>query len=173
MQELDNALQKIVDSNPNFYTQMSEKYMVRGANATATFTKEESEYINTQKKIYVIMDSSWAPISWYDTKTGEFKGIAKDVLDNVEIYSGIKFEYYTEDEFNKKAAENPDMINNVLAVLADDNTWAVNQNVMMSNHIVDASVVRVTKRSANQSEHNKDEMIALPKRILYQLVYAQ
>jgi len=164
LEELDDALQKIVDNNPNFYTQMSEKYMVSGSNAAATFTKDELEYIKSGQEVYVIMNAYWAPISWYDSETGTFRGIVVDVLDKIKEYCGLKFVYYTEDEFNALVVEHPEMENNVLAILADDNTWAVNQNVFMTNHIVDASVVMVTKRSTHQTQSTEDMRIALPYR---------
>lgn len=162
--QLNDALQKIIDNNPNFYTQMSEKYTLDGANATATFTKGEMDYIQSEQIVYVIMNAYWAPISWYDEESGEYKGIVVDVLEKISEYSGLKFEYMTEPEFDARAAENPDMINHVLAILADDNAWAVGQSVLMSNHIVDASVVMVTRRGAHQSTVTEDSIIALPYR---------
>ncbi len=161
-QELNDALRKIVDNNPNFYTQMSEKYMISGANATATFTREEMEYINSGKDVYLIVNPDWAPVTWYDSATGEYKGIFIDVIDKIEEYSGLKFKLCTEDEFNALAVDDPDMINNVVAILADDNSWSAQQSVMMTNHVVDSSVVMVTRKGSNASE--ADITIALPSR---------
>lgn len=163
-EELDDALQKIIDNNPNFYTQMSEKYMISGANATATFTREELEYIQSGQTVYVIMNEDWAPISWYDEESKSFKGIFVDILDKMKEYNGLQFELCSEEEFDKMAEKDPDMINRVLAILADDNSWAVQQKVMMTNHVVDASVVMVTKRGIHKEDLKEDIRIALPNR---------
>ncbi|NCB93350.1 MAG: transporter substrate-binding domain-containing protein [Clostridia bacterium] len=161
--ELDSAFHRISDNNPNFYTEMADKYKLSGANAAATFTKEELEYINEQKDIYVIMNQNWAPISWYDSEHGTYEGIVTDVLENIKQYSDLNFIYCTEQEFNETAKDTPDIINHVIAILADDNAWADSQSVLMSNHIADASVVMVTKRGIHQSEIAEDSIIALPK----------
>lgn len=163
-QALDNALRKIVDNNPDFYTQLSEKYMISGANATATFTREETQYIQSGPQVYIIVNPEWAPITWYDKTSGEYKGVFIDVIKKIEEYSGLKFNLCTEAEFNEQAALNPDMENNVVAILADDNSWAVKQNVMMSNHVVDSSVLMVTKRGVRQGDITAHSTIAMPER---------
>lgn len=162
--ELNSALSKIISNNPDFYTQMSEKYTLSGANATATFTREEMEYIESDNKVYVIANPDWAPITWRDPKTGEFKGIFVDVINRIEAYSGLTFVICTEAEFNQWVVDAPNMVNDVVAILADDNSWAVKQSVMMSNHVVDSSVVMVTKRAAHQGMDNENITIALPDR---------
>ena len=162
--ELNHGLQKITDNNPNFYAQMSDKYMVRGANATATFTREELDYLKSGQKVYVIINNDWQPISWQDPETGDFRGIAVDVMEMIREYSGLPVEYCTETAFNQLAVSDPSAIDNVIAILADDNTWAEKQNVMMSNHIVDASVVMVTKRGTSQLTVDEGTRIALPNR---------
>lgn len=162
VEELDKAWDLIINNNPNFGTNMAEKYMVDGANASATFNKEEAEYIAEGETVYVIVNKDWAPISWYDEESKSYKGIAIDVAKQIEEYSGLHLEYCTEAEFNEIAAKDPSTINSVLAILADDNAWAVRQDVMMTNHIVDATVVMVTKRGAANVDM-KDAKIALPK----------
>ncbi|MDD3412293.1 MAG: transporter substrate-binding domain-containing protein, partial [Eubacteriales bacterium] len=163
--ELDNALRQIIDNNPNFYTQLSTKYMVSGANATATFTRQELDYIRSGQKAYVIMNASWAPISWYDAASGTYRGIFVDVIKRIEQYSGLEFVLCTEDEFNTDIlARDPEAVNNVIAILADDNSWAVTQNVLMSNHVVDSSVVMVTRRGVRQAEEMEKPRIVLPTR---------
>ncbi|MDD2956327.1 MAG: transporter substrate-binding domain-containing protein [Oscillospiraceae bacterium] len=160
-QGVNSALRKIVDNNPDFNTQLAEKYMISGANATATFTREELAYIQSGQKVYVILNKAWAPISWYDREEEEYRGIVVDVLRQVAEYSGLNFVLCSEEEFDTMAAQDPTMIDNVLAVLADDNSWAAQQSVMMSNHVVDASVVMVARRGGDLSE---DRPVALPSR---------
>lgn len=160
LEELDGALQMIIDNNPNFYTQMSDKYMVSGANAFASFTEEEYAYTQSGTPVYVIMNPNWAPVSWYDEAAGAYRGIAADILDEISAYSGLQFVFCTDVEFRALMEKDPDAANDVLAILADDNTWAGRQNVMLSNRFVDASVVMVSKRGTHQTENA--ERIALP-----------
>lgn len=164
LRELNDALRKIMDINPDFYNSLSEKYMLSGINAAATFTKEELDYINSGQEIYVILNADWEPISWWDEKQECFRGIAIDVIEELKEYSHLEFVYCTQAEFEEKLAENPDIDNHVIAILADDNTWALQQSVFMSNHIVDSRVVAVSKRGVylETALENTDFRIALP-----------
>lgn len=165
LEELDDALHMVTINNPDFYTQMSEKYMVNGSNAAASFTREELEYIRSGQKVYLIVNPDWAPISWYDETNDEYRGIFVDVVERVKEYSGLDIQICTEEEFNNTILpEEPEAENNVIAILADDNAWAVTQNVLMTNHVVDSPVVMVTKRSAHQNEKNENQRVALPNR---------
>lgn len=158
--ELNNALWQISNINPDFYYQMSEKYMSTGKNATSDFTREELEYIKEEPTINVILTPDWFPISGIDKDTGKWKGIIVDILELMSKETGLTFKYYSQPEFDAKAAKNPDMLNNVVAVLADDNTWADENNVYMSNHIVEACVVMIAKERDVDIDKS---VVALPK----------
>lgn len=163
VEELNQGWKMIVNNNPNYSTMMAEKYMVDGANASATFTKEEADYIASGEPVYVIVNKKWAPISWFDESEGVYKGIAIDVAKQIEGYSGLKLQFCTEKEFNEIEKEDPTAKMNAFAILADDNAWAVQQDVMMSNHIADATVVMITERGVSNAGQ-EDVKIALPKR---------
>lgn len=167
---LNNALHKIIDNNPDFYNQMSEKYMINGANATATFTREESEYIESGQKVYIIVNPDWAPITWYDENSNSYRGIFIDVIKKIEDYSGLEYVFCTEEEYSQLVSENPGVENNALGILADDNNWAAMQNVVMTNHVVDSSVVMVSKRGTHQDKLKEKVTVAMPKR--FYIAYA-
>lgn len=157
--ELNEALRNITDDNPEFYAQMSQKYKMSGANASATFTREETEYIASGQKLYVIVNPNWAPLTWQDKETGEFHGIFIDVIKRIREYSGLQSVICTEAEFDQLVVQNPELENNVVAILTDDNSWAAKQNVMMSNDVVASSVVMVSRRN----DRRDNVAIALPK----------
>lgn len=160
--ELNDALQKIVDNNPEFYTQMSEKYKIDGANAVATFTREEMDYINSGQQIYLIVNSKWAPITWYNETTGEYKGIFLDLLESLKAYSGLNIKPCTEEEFETLVENNPDIMGNALAVMPDDTTWAAKRSVMMTNHVVNTSIVEVSRTGSHTDTLKDGAVVALP-----------
>lgn len=161
--ELNDALQKIVDNNPEFYTQMSEKYKMDGANATATFTREEEEYIRSGKQIYLVVNNDLAPISWYDKKSGEYRGISIDMAKEIEAYSGLNIKPITGEEYDKMAQDNPDIMGDSLALTADDTAWAARRNIMMTNHVVEGTIVLVHQIGKAADVTNPDTVIALPR----------
>ncbi len=161
--ELDNALQKIIDNNPEFYTQMSEKYKINGANASATFTREEEDYIASDKQIYLVVNDNWAPITFYDKKTGEYSGIAIDVAKEIENYSGLDITPITGTELDNMVKNNPDVMGNTLVLTSDDTAWVNEKNLMMSNHVVDASIVMISKNGRTVDVSDKSKKVALTK----------
>ena len=159
---LDDALQKITNDNPEFATNMAEKYMISGVNATSGYTKEEMEYLGTSPIVQVILNADWAPISWQDTDTGAFKGICVDVLAQITALTGITFQLTTEKDFNEQLEGHPESVYNVVAVLADDSAWVVKNGVYYTNRITSNSVVMVTTRGTAASTDMDALTIAMP-----------
>lgn len=161
--ELNDALQKIIDNNPEFYAQMSEKYKINGANAAATFTREEEEYIQEGKTIYLVVNEELPPISWLDDKTGEYRGISIDIAREIENYSGLHIEPINGEELDELVSENPDIMGDVLALSPDDITWAKQRNIMMTNHVVDSSIVMISRTGKAADPSDSETKVALPK----------
>ncbi len=162
-EELNDALQKIIDYNPEFYAQMSEKYKIDGAHATATFTREEQEYIDSGKQIYLVVNNNLAPISWYDKKEKQYKGISIDVAKQIESYSGLHIKPITREEYDSMAKKTPDIMGDALVLTADDTAWASSRNLMMTNHVVDATIVQIHQIGKAVDAMRKDATIALPR----------
>ena len=161
--QLEDALQKIVDNNPEFYTQMSEKYKINGSNATATFTREEEDYIKSGKQIYLIVNNNWAPVSWLDENTGEYRGIAIDVAKEIAKYSGLSIIPIQAQEFDQMTKDNPATMGDALVLTADDTGWANSMNLMMTNHVIDSTIVMISQTGKSVDVAKEDTRIALPK----------
>lgn len=57
-----------------------------------TFTPEEVKWIRENPKLRVASDPFWSPVE-FRSETGEFQGIAIDLLKEISIISGLEFEY--------------------------------------------------------------------------------
>jgi signal transduction histidine kinase/CheY-like chemotaxis protein len=55
-------------------------------------TDEEREYLNTHSVIPYVAEITNYPISFHDSRTGEWAGIAIDVISEIEELAGVKFE---------------------------------------------------------------------------------
>lgn len=157
--EVDEVLWKIAVDNPNFSSELTDKYINRKGEQAIAFTKAELDYIKSKPTVNVILNSDWAPLSYRDRATGEFKGIFLDVFELIGNYSGLNFVYYTGDDFNKAAAENPKMLENVVAIMVDDNAWADIHKVYMSNQIMNAPIVRVGSKNTAVGENTRIAMV--------------
>lgn len=161
--ELNDALQKIIDNNPEFYAQMSEKYKIDGANATATFTRDEEAYIQSGKQIYLVVNDDLAPISWKDKESGEYHGISIDVAKEIENYSGLHIQPITSKELDELATANPEIMGDTLVLSPDDTAWANRMSIMMTNHVVNSSIVMISRSGEMADVTQTDTRIALPK----------
>lgn len=95
--ELHNKLNEIMDSillsNPNYSADLYDKYLAPSMNQKPVFTKEERKYIEQAKTIVVSYDPAFAPLSYQDEKTGEFKGVTADIFEFIAENCGLTFEF--------------------------------------------------------------------------------
>lgn len=91
LEELDYAITEIKMNQVNYEEQLLKKYYP--IMHITPITKSELEYINSLGPVKVSYVANLDPISYQDEKTGEFKGIAREILDEIQKNSGLKFEY--------------------------------------------------------------------------------
>lgn len=100
---LDIAISNINEVDPYFATNLHEKYFGMD-NSKLYLSEEEIDYIENVGTLKVAMAGNKAPIQYKDKKTGEIKGLSKEVLDYISENTGLKFDIvYTDsiEECNK------------------------------------------------------------------------
>ncbi len=94
IQRLNEALVKIDETDPYFAPGLYEKYF--GNEPSKLFlSDEEQAYIQKKKWIDVALLVGKAPIQFLDEKSGEIRGISKDILRYIEEQTGLAFRYHT------------------------------------------------------------------------------
>lgn len=92
MEQIDFALRQI-KADVDFETDLYHKYYDNSAAATTlVFTASEKQYIADSRPIVVGLDKARAPFSMYDEATQTFRGICRDVLDEISSKSGLTFQ---------------------------------------------------------------------------------
>lgn len=91
LDELYDAMCTIELNEPLFETELMGKFFPYYNNTD--FTYDELEYIKKLPEISVGYLENGKPLSYKDKKTGEFRGITRDILDKISEISGIKFSY--------------------------------------------------------------------------------
>lgn len=157
--DVNAAMKKLSEIYPSYYNMLFERYEKSYESYRPSFTAEEAEYINSQPYIKVSYDPYWMPIEYYDEKEKRFMGIAEDMFDMIEKYSGLKFSYektknYTE-TLNK--FENGDI--EILTSMPSDYTRAKNRDAYITMPYLEGTIVEI----ARKNDHSKVEKIALPK----------
>ena len=90
LQELNEAINNIMNSNPGFQISLENKYFK--SLSQIPISKQEQDFINDLDMITVGYIDDYAPVSYTDDK-GNPAGITIDILDDVSARSGIHFHY--------------------------------------------------------------------------------
>lgn len=91
LDKLYEAMCAVELNNPDFKTELMGKYFPYFSNTQ--FTHSELNYIKEMPVISIGYWPNGSPFTYTDEKTGELKGITRDILDRISQISGLKFQY--------------------------------------------------------------------------------
>lgn len=160
LKELNKAVKDITENNPFFMTELGNRYLIRGQTNNPAFTREELDYINSKKDVICIYDPSWAPLEYYDEKTGEIKGINPDIFKLISNYTGLTIHYEPSLSFTEALEKIDDQTVDIISCIYHDYNWAQTNNLYITSSYLKFPVVMVTRPSNGSIEH---PVIALPK----------
>ena len=92
MSQLNEAMTMLNKEQPNYMSNLHEKYFSM-ANNDFILTTAENQFIKNNPKISVLILGGKAPLQYYNDKKGGLIGITVDVLDHISKLSGITFDY--------------------------------------------------------------------------------
>ena len=91
--QINRSINDILLRNPDYRTDLYDKYLSPSANQIPVLTREEAEYIQAVKEpIHISYDPSFAPLS-YENADGEFSGIMADIFARITEKSGLEFQF--------------------------------------------------------------------------------
>lgn len=159
LEELNKSMQNIKNSNPSYDMQIQNKYFIKGNVAAPSFTVEELKYIKEKGAVKVSYDKGWQPIEYYDEKTGDIKGVTKDLFGLLSKYTGLKFEFVRAETLTQaldfvKTGE-ADMI----SLVSHDYNISEQRGLYTSSICINASLVGVIAKDRNFDGINQ---VAMP-----------
>lgn len=93
VKQVDAAIGQIMQKTPNFTSRLQQRFYANNLTQTKPFfTAEEVAFIKTCPTLKVGHFSKRRPFSYYDPATHQLTGIALDILEQISIKSGLKFE---------------------------------------------------------------------------------
>lgn len=90
---LNMAMEKIIDSNPNFAEERYEANFPDSGIASIYLNQSEREYISQKKTVKVAVQKKWHPLYCKEEDDGQHDGMIPDVLKKVEEFCGLHFEF--------------------------------------------------------------------------------
>ena len=91
--ELNMAMGKLLEANPNFAADCYEKHFSSKRDTTVPLNAQEKEYVQNSDVIQVAVTQSWHPLFCLNMSDDEHDGIIPDVLEAVSASTGLRFEY--------------------------------------------------------------------------------
>ena len=160
---LDRAVTTIKLRDPYYESEMYEKYFSISAAQKPVFTKEEQAYIASTGTIRAAYDTSLAPVSYQDVKTGEFKGLAADLFKSITEYSGLQFAFVPvpSDTTTLEMLRQGDV--DVGCAVASNYLWDQKNHIHSTKNYLTAPIVRI---SAMSSPVTKGERVAMKRGFL-------
>lgn len=101
LDELNMALSKIADADPNFAKECYNANFPDSGIASIYLNEEEREYIAKKKNITVAIVSKWHPFFCKEQEYDLHDGLIADVLKEVQNFTGFEFTYVYADSYGE------------------------------------------------------------------------
>lgn len=93
LDDLNRAMNSILLNNPGYSTDLYDKYLSPSTNQKPVFTRDERQYMAQAGPVVVSYDPGFAPLSYQDKNSGEFRGVVSDIFHFIESNSELFFVY--------------------------------------------------------------------------------
>ena len=142
LKELDDALSYINQANPMFVSQLYEKHFI---DTDQELTLEETRFIQQSEPYVVAVLDGQAPYQYQDPDTGEYKGIAVDLLRRIAQDTGLEFTFLSVASWE----DIPDLIRDgkiqIIAGMPYDFDFALERDLTVSRSYASAPYMLVSK----------------------------
>lgn len=92
LSDLNMALEKIYNADPNFTTTVYEKNFPNTTHLNVSLTEEELDYIQEKQEVSIAIPYNFHPL-YCENNENEHDGVVPDVMEYVIEYSGLEFSY--------------------------------------------------------------------------------
>lgn len=101
LDELNTALEHILESNPEFAEEVYDANFPDTKLADIQFNEGERRYIEEKETLSVAVVKSWHPFYCVDASSGHHDGLLPDLLNRISEFSGLKFTYLYADTYEE------------------------------------------------------------------------
>jgi len=155
--ELDDAMDKMTVTNPQFEFNLGQQYLSLTQNDVPVFSALETAYVTNATTARVVVLADDAPFSFVDAK-GNIKGIIPDLFSRIHDLSGLNFRFITVSSQQQAIALVKEKNAEIIAPIIDDSALASSRGVYLTNPFLHMTVARVSLNKDNGGTH----IIALP-----------
>lgn len=95
LSQLNLSIEQMYFEHPKMLTEQENYIPGRQFYGDVLLTRKEAEFIKENPVLKVAVPLDRRPASWYDAKTGEYHGIAIDMMKRLGDETGLNFEFYS------------------------------------------------------------------------------
>lgn len=141
-QELDDAMQKVMMSNPYFEAELHEKYFGGNTGYKVALSKQEKEYVKNHGTLKIATTQDARPVCYYDGS--KYTGIIIDCIKMMAEEVGLQVEYVNTDSYK----ESMDLLKegkvDIIPDFYSDYSWAEENGVILSTPYLNVQYVEVS-----------------------------
>lgn len=108
-------------------------------------TDEEETYLATHPSVSIAMDTSWVPYAFFDSDSGEVKGVLVNLLDMVCEPLGIEVDYVAKNSYSEALQTVQSGETDLVSGIADDQAMADKNHLQRTKPYVNINYCAVSK----------------------------
>lgn len=146
------AMEQIRRFKPDFKAQLEKKYLEDSDGIILAFTEEEARFLKETPTLRVTLPSFRKPMMYKEN--GEYRGIAIDILKELEARLGVRFEYIEAlnqlEAVKMVSTGSADILSNIYY----DYGWAEKNELLLSRPYLDLDYAAITRIDYIQNSGN-------------------
>lgn len=144
LKELDQALIHIKQANSSFSQDLYNKYVT---DSSQSLTLEEKVFIEQSEPYAVAIIDGHAPYQYVDQKTGEYRGIAVDLLNYISQKTGLQFEFIAVNSWDEALQCIEEGKVQIIAEMPYDYDFAAERNLTITRSYALSPYVLIAKEA--------------------------
>lgn len=148
LDDLNMALAKIVDSNPDFAAERYAAHFLNASSVDIRLTKEEKDYIRQKGSVTVALPHNFHPLTCEDPNDMH-DGLSYDILKEVAEFTGLGFNYVSTDSY----IEAMDLVRqgkaDILGFYLGDEADSLNQKMVLTAPFASMNSIIVRNKASS------------------------
>lgn len=158
LRELNMALKNINSVNPNFNSEISQKYFTDVTKGTFVLSASEREYIYSGKVHVVVGNPNSRPIQYFSDE-GELKGIGAEVINYIARSTGLVFQYKETASFDESLELLSKGQADILAFLNSQGEIAEDNNLVKSAPYLPLNLGMIKRSDSDIDQMSKPALV--------------
>lgn len=144
LDELNQAMEKIILDNPYFEAQLYDKYFGENTGYKIALSREEKEYVDSHKILRMAANPDTEPVCYRDGT--QYRGIIVDSVEAMAAEVGMEVEYVYTDSYEDSVKLLQSGQVDIIGDFYSDYSWGERHQLIITKPYMDVQYVEVTRK---------------------------